>query len=138
MANCARAGMGITAVPGATSTTATGQASDSALMQDSVGWIGGADALRSARYTTTFTQTAGTPKTQTAYLRSEVPASPAACRFPMIDDLGTTPLLGRYLVAGRKYTWAKWAAANPDMRMLAMRLVQGTSAASPALRDLKL
>lgn len=138
MAYCARPRMCITTVPGATSTTATGQATDFALLQDSVGWIGGADALRSAKYGTTFTQTGGTPKTQTAFLRAEVPINPATSRFPMIDDLGTTPLLGRNLVTGRKYAWTKWAAANPDMRMLGMKLVQGTNAATPSLRELKL
>lgn len=138
MAYCARPRMCITSVPGSTSTTATGQASDFALLQDSVGWIGGADAQRSAKYSTTFTQTGGTAKTQTAYLRAAVPINPATSRFPMIDDLATTPLLGRNLVTGRKYSWAKWAAANPDMRMLGIRLVQGTNPATPSLRELKL
>ncbi|MGM9515943.1 hypothetical protein ACS5PK_16960 [Roseateles sp. DB2] len=139
MAYCARPRMCISKIPGATSTTATGQATDFALLQDSVGWIGGADALRAAKYSTTFTQTGGTPKTQPAFLRADVPASPASSRFPMIDDLSSSSvLLGRQLVTGRKYSWAKWAEANPDMRMLSIRLVQAASAGTPSLRELKL
>lgn len=139
MAYCARARMCVSEIPGATSTTATGQVSDVALLQDSVGWIGGADALRSAKYSTTFTQTGGTPKTQPAYLRADVLSSPATSRFPMVDDLSSaSPLLGRQLSTGRRYSWAKWAAANPDMRMLAMRLVQSVDPATPTIRELTL
>ncbi len=139
MAYCARPRLCISKTPGATSTTATGQITDVALLQDSVGWIGGADALRAAKYSATFTQAGGTPKTQSAYLRAEVPSSPASSRFPMIDDLSSSSvLLGRQLVTGRKYSWAKWAAANPDMRMLSIRLVQGAGTATPTLREIKL
>ncbi|HLO96282.1 MAG TPA: hypothetical protein VK195_18390, partial [Burkholderiaceae bacterium] len=139
LAYCGRARMCITAVPGATSATATGQVTDVALLQDSVGWIGGADAQRAAKYSTTFTQAGGTAKTQPAFLRADVLASPASSRFPMIDDLGSaSPLLGRQLSTGRKYSWAKWAAANPDMRMLGMRLVQAVDPATPTIRELKL
>lgn len=138
MAYCARARMCITKVPGATSATATGQATDYALLQDSIGWIGGADALRSAKYSASFTPAGSTARTQPAFLRAEVPVSPATSRFPMIDDLGTSALLGRQLSFGRKYSWAQWAAANPDMRLLGMRLVQGTDLAPPSIRDVKL
>ena len=139
MAYCARPRMCISKTPGATSTTATGQVTDVALLQGSVGWIGGADALRAAKYSVTFTQAGGTPKTQSAYLRAEVPANPASSRFPMIDDLSSSSmLLGRQLVTGRKYSWAKWAAANPDMRMLSIKLIQGAGATAPLLRELKL
>ena len=138
MAYCARARMCITKVPGATSTTATGQATDYALLQDSVGWIGGADAQRSAKYSVSFTPPGSTARTQPAYLRAEVPVAPATSRFPMIDELATSALLGRQLSFGRKYSWAKWAAANPDMRMLSMRLVQATDPAAPSIREIKL
>jgi hypothetical protein len=56
----------------------------------------------------------------------------------MIDDLSSNVLLGRQLVTGRKYNWVKWAAANPDMRMLSIKLVQGAGAATLSLRELKL
>lgn len=109
---------------GASSVTATGSISDTLLASASVGWLGGADTLRGARYIASYTL-AGVSETRSAYLPSHLQtAAPATSRYPVIDGVSSTaPLTLAALKAGLDPVWSTWAAANPDLRLLSIRAV---------------
>jgi len=96
---------------------------DTVLQQSSVGWIGGADTVRNAKFIATYTL-AGGAETRAIYLPVDVPAELPQARFPTLDGVSATATLrgGQFLV-GTAVSWATWAAANPDMRLISIRTV---------------
>ncbi|MDC8787142.1 hypothetical protein [Roseateles koreensis] len=118
----------VSATAGATSAVPLGGVSDTGLLQSSLAWLGAADTARNAKFTVTYTW-GGTATTSSVYLGADVPASPAASRFPTLDGVGSSaPLLGSQFVAGTTLNWANWAAANPDMRLVSVSTVLSLAA----------
>ena len=123
-AYCAQDWMCVSDTAGATSVTATGRVSDTLLASASVGWLGGADTLRGAKYIASFTLS-GASETRVSYLPAHLQTSaPALARYPAFDGVSSsTPLTAAALKAGLDPSWSTWAAANPDLRLLSVRAV---------------
>lgn len=123
-AYCSQAWMCKSDTAGATSVTATGSVTDTLLASASVGWLGGADTLRGAKYVASYT-ISGTSETRTAYLPAHLQSSaPATARYPVLDGISSSaPLTLTALAAGLDPSWKTWATANPDLRMLNLKFV---------------
>jgi hypothetical protein len=122
-ANCGQVQLCISSTAGATTLVPTGGIADTALQRAAVGWIGGADSVRGAKYIASYTL-AGVVETRSVYLRAEVPADLPRARFPALDGVSTSkPLRSGELLVGMTLNWAAWAAANPDMRLISLRTV---------------
>ncbi len=114
----------------------TGGLADTALQQAAAGWIGGADTLRGAKYQVSYSSLKGVAESRAVYLKAEVLSAPARARFPVLDGVGTDqPLRAAALLAGLKLTWASWAAANPDMRLIKVRTLISSAAQAPLIKD---
>lgn len=124
-AYCAQYWMCLSDTAGASSVTATGSVGDTLLASASVGWLGGADTLRGAKYIASYTPLGGTAETRAAHLPSHLQTTvPATSRYPVIDGVSSsTPLTLAALKAGLDPDWSTWAAANPDLRLLSIRAV---------------
>ncbi|MGN6830741.1 hypothetical protein [Paucibacter sp. M5-1] len=122
LAYCGQRWLCISAAAGATSAVASGALSDTLLQPTSLGWLGGADTLRAARYLASYTL-AGTAETRNSWLRAELPASvPAAARHPALDGVSASaPLSAAALASGLALNWSSWASANPDLRLSGVR-----------------
>lgn len=108
----------------ATGALPTGTLEDHARFQPDHAWLGAADLAAGARYSFTLTPADGDPLTRTLVLRRAFTTAPPATRFPVLDDVDSArPLASAGLLAGRTLNWKTWAAANPDMRLVAVRLV---------------
>lgn len=120
---CAQPQLCISSTPGASNLIASGGVADTVLQQSSVGWIGGADTVRNAKFIATYTL-AGGAEARAIYLPVDVPAELPQARFPTLDGVSATATLrgGQFLV-GTAVSWATWAAANPDMRLISIRTV---------------
>lgn len=136
LAYCGQRWLCISAAAGASSAVATGALSDTLLQPTSLGWLGGADTLRAARYLASYTL-AGTAETRNSWLRAELPASaPAAARHPSLDGVSANaPLSAAGLASGLALNWASWATANPDLRLSSVRAVIRYSSASATISD---
>lgn len=123
-AYCGRPLLCVSAVTGATSVVPDGGVGDIAVQRAAVGWVGSADSLRAARYIASYTLE-GALESRSAYLRADVPAEPAAARFPAIDGLtANLPLRAVDLQGGSfAINWAGWASANPDLRLVEIKRV---------------
>lgn len=123
-AYCAQDWMCVSDTAGATSVDATGKVSDTLLASASVGWLGGADTLRGARYIASFTL-AGANETRVAHLPAHLQISaPALARYPVFDGVSSSaPLTAAALRAGLDPSWSGWATANPDLRLLSVKAV---------------
>lgn len=125
-AYCSQAWMCKSDTAGATSVTATGSVTDTLLASASVGWLGGADTLRGAKYVATYTPSSSTTsETRTGYLPAHLQSSaPAVARYPVLDGISSSaPLTLTALAAGLDPSWKTWATANPDLRMLNLKFV---------------
>jgi hypothetical protein len=124
-AYCERALLCISSTPGAKLLKATGSISESVLQQTSNGWLGSADTQRGAKYSASFTL-ADKPlaETRSAYLPADVLAATPQARFPAIDGVSSSqPLTLEALRAGLTLNYATWAAANPDLRLISVRVL---------------
>jgi hypothetical protein len=124
-AYCGRVLMCISSTPGAKELSATGVIAESVLQQSSLGWLGSAESQRGAKYSASFSLD-GKPLTDTrvAYLPADVPVATATARFPALDEVSTSkPLTAEAIRAGLTIKFAAWAAANPDMRLISVRVV---------------
>lgn len=122
MAACAPRPLMCVAKVGDTEVVPTAGLNDQFLQQGQLGWLGGADGLRGALYKISYTR-GSTLENRTAYLGAAMLANPSAARHPQLDGVATTPLTVAGLRAGLKIDWTTWAAANPDLRLTAMRAV---------------
>lgn len=130
---CEQPWLCVSVTAGATVALATGALSDHAVFQPGSAWLGTADIATGARYSYTLTSADGAVTTQTARLRRAFPAAPPAGRFPVLDEVSSArPLASAALLAGRTLGWQAWATANPDMRLLSVRLVLAGASASGA------
>lgn len=121
---CGRPQLCVSTTAGATNLIPTGGAGDLAIQRAAVGWIGTADSVRGARYLINFSRS-GNAESRTAYLRADVNGDPALSRFPALDGLtASLPLRSTDLQSGNfNLSWANWAAANPDLRLIELRRV---------------
>ena len=128
-AYCSRQLLCLSDTPGALSVRPTGSITELVLKQSALGWLGSAESQRGAKYIASFTLD-GKPlaETRVAYLPADVPTNvppdaPTA-RFPAIDGLSSAkPLTGGAIRAGLTINFATWAAANPDMRLISVRVL---------------
>jgi hypothetical protein len=121
---CSRPHLCVSTTPGATNLIPTGGVGDLAIQRSAVGWIGSVDSVRGAKYIVSYS-IAGAAETRNAWLRADVLGDPAAARFPSVDGLATaTPLAAASLLSGTlAISWATWAAANPDLRLIEIKRV---------------
>ncbi|MCE4554706.1 carboxypeptidase-like regulatory domain-containing protein [Pelomonas cellulosilytica] len=134
---CNRSQLCVSSTAGATDVTPAGGVADVALLRPAIGWVGGADSTRAAKYTASYT-VAGTAETRNAYLRADVLADPAAARFPAVDGLSTSQPLRALDLQGGTYVinWSAWATANPDLRLVGIsRVFTPTAGGAPAVLD---
>jgi hypothetical protein len=103
---------------------ATGALGDTLLQPASVGWVGGADAQRNAKYQASYTLD-GAGETRVAWLGGDLAAiGSTPARFPALDGVAAaTPLTRAAMNAGLNLNWASWAAANPDLRLSRLQAV---------------
>jgi hypothetical protein len=103
----------------------TFQLADDAVMQSTNQWFGTSDLAPEARYRFSVLPPDGsTAIARTAILRQPFAAVPATSRFAVIDDIKSSqPLSGGAMLTETTISWAQWAAANPDMRVIAVRRV---------------
>lgn len=132
---CSRPWLCASTTAGATTAVATGDLADHAVLQPGSAWLGAADLATGARWSFTLTPASGSAVTRPVLLRRGFAAMPAAGRFPVLDGIGSSQgLASAPLLAGRSLAWRNWAAANPDMRLVAVRLVLAApSATEPAV-----
>jgi hypothetical protein len=124
LASCGQPLLCLTTKAGATTATATGALADNLLQPATVGWVGGTDTQRNAKYVASYSIN-DVAETRSALLPGELPATaPAASRFPILDGVGiSAPLTRIGLNAGLAMDWTAWAAANPDLRLANARAV---------------
>lgn len=70
-------------------------------------------------------------KVYTTRLTADLPTNLATSAYPMMDNLGTTPLSSTAMTNGLSFSWSTWAAANPHMRMVEVRAVITSTASAP-------
>ncbi|WP_310383800.1 hypothetical protein [Roseateles sp.] len=128
-AYCSRQLLCLSDTPGATSVKPTGSITELVLKQSALGWLGSAESQRGAKYTASFTlDDKPLAETRVVYLPADVPTNmptdaPAA-RFPAVDGLSSAkPLTAEAIRAGLTFNFATWAAANPDMRLISVRVL---------------
>lgn len=134
---CSRPLLCVSSTTGATSLIPTGGVGDVAIQRSAVGWIGTVDSVRGAKFLASYTLS-GSTETRTAYLRADVLGEPAVARFPALDGITTAaPLFAANLQSGTLViTWATWAAANPDLRLIEIkRVFRPTAGGSPTVLD---
>lgn len=112
------------AEPGGAAASRQGSLLDRLLQPGQLGWLGGLDALRGARYTVRYSLDGGaTTSNQRAFLGAPAQAQPAD-RHPLLDGVtANAPITVAALRAGLTVKWADWAAKQPDIRMRALRLL---------------
>jgi len=134
---CSRPMLCVSTTTGATNLIPTGGVGDLAIQRAAVGWIGSVDSVRAAKYVVSYT-IAGVAETRNAYLRADVLGSPAAARFPALDGIAASgPLFAANLQGGAlSISWATWAAANPDLRLIEIkRVFTPTAGGAPTVLD---
>lgn len=140
-AYCGRVQLCISGTAGATVVVPTGGIGDTSLQRAAVGWIGGADSVRGAKYIASYSL-AGVVETRSVYLRADVPADLPRARFPALDGVSVSkPLRAGELLVGMTLNWSAWAAANPDMRLISLRTVLSTASdgsSTPLITELTL
>ncbi len=121
---CNRPWLCLSPTAGATNLIATGGVGDLAIQRAAVGWVGGADSTRGAKFVVNYTL-GTTTENRNAYLRADVLGEPALARFPALDGLTSNLLLRAVDLQGGAYAinWATWAAANPDLRLIEIKRV---------------
>ena len=122
---CSRKLLCLSDTPGAKLVKPTGSITELVLKQSAIGWLGSAESQRGAKYSASFTlDDKPLAETRTAYLPADVPLQAPAQRFPAIDGLSSgQPLTANAIRAGLTINFASWAAANPDMRLISVRVL---------------
>ncbi|MBH9552576.1 hypothetical protein [Inhella gelatinilytica] len=106
---------------GAVSVIPTGGPSDQWLTPGTIGWLGGADAVRGALFRAGYS-TVGGAETAQSYLPTSMELEPTTARHPVLEGLSTeAPLALTQLMQGVTVKWSTWAAAQPDLRVLRVR-----------------
>lgn len=97
--------------------------SDYVLQSSQLGWFGREDSTKGARYQMSATSVlVPNGEVTSAVLPNNVPVGTPSSIYPLPDGLSaSTPLTCADVSAGRHVTWSAWAAANPTMRMVAVR-----------------
>lgn len=110
--------------PGGAVPTRQGNLFDRLLQPGVLGWLGGVDALRGARYSARYSLDGGTTEsTQRAFLGAPAVAQPSE-RHPVADGVtATAPITVAGLRAGLSLKWTSWAGAQPDLRVRSVLLV---------------
>lgn len=98
---------------------ATGELKDTQLQKPAPGWVGSQDATRGAKYVASVTAMGTATEVLTPYLMADLPTDFSLGLFPKTD----APLSADVLSAGGTLNWRTWAEANPDMRLLAVRVI---------------
>lgn len=129
LASCARPSLcvlptsatpvGATGTAPATSVTAAGTLADDSVFSGVNLWLAPVDTALGARWKASLVadDATGTTSTRSALLRGVHVGAPAAARHPALD---TSPDSAS-LLAGTAVTWATWAAAHIDQRLLLVR-----------------
>lgn len=102
---------------------ATGELKDTQLQRPAPGWLGSQDAARGAKYVASVSLMGTATDTVTPYLLADLPTDLSTSLFPKPD----ASLTSAGVVAGGAINWANWAAANPDMRVLSLRMITGVA-----------
>lgn len=104
---------------------ATGELQDTVPSKLSSGSIGHLDSITGAKYLAAL---AGSTVLIPAYLPADVPADLGKAPFPMLDGIGTSPLVIPDITssAGLNLSWANWAAANPNFKVFMARTLIST------------
>jgi hypothetical protein len=110
---------------------------DQVLTTTMVGWVGNSDAVPGARYgLKTLTLVAGNEDNNTV-LTTDMPANTDSAAYPLPDGLSaSTPLTIVDFTAGLHLNWSRWAANNPDKRMVEVRAVITSSTSAPVIQVL--
>ena len=98
---------------------------DDAVLRATNVWFGTSDLAAEARYRfSLLPPDGGAAVARTASLRQPFAAVPAISRFALVDDVKSSqPLSGGAMLTETTLSWSQWAAANPDMRVIAVRRV---------------
>ncbi len=108
--------------PGATSALPSGGLLDQFLQATTTSWLTGVDAQRGARYTLSY-QRGTVTESRRAFLPANVQL-PSATRHPVFDNVSATaPLTVSGLGSGLSLKWGPWLAAQPDLKLLELRIV---------------
>jgi hypothetical protein len=113
------------------SPVATGELKDTQLQKPAPGWLGSQDAARGAKFVASVTLMGTATDTVTPYLMSDLALDLSTSLFPKPDASLSTAAM----VAGGAVNWANWANANPDMRMLSLRLITTSPAGTAQIAD---
>lgn len=109
--------------PASGSLTPRGAPLDQLLLPGAVGWLGTADGQHGALYKASFTRGVG-PDSRRAHLPAAALLAVPAARHPQLDGVSASAPLSRAAFAqGVKLSWAQWAKAQPDLRLLQARLL---------------
>ena len=116
---------------------ATGELKDTLLDQATVSWIGNRDGIGGARYSVSFVQLfTGTNLPLSAYLNADIPSDFSAAPFPRLDNVAPGRALPpSSIVAGPSLSWAAWAAANPNMKIVMVRTIVTPARGTPLIQD---
>lgn len=102
----------------------SGQLWDNTVFADHSAWLGRADQARGARYRANLVDATTAATSRFVRLRGVFDQPPASSRFPVLDFVGVTrPLPDRAPPGKVRISWKGWAAANLDLRLLALRAV---------------
>jgi hypothetical protein len=123
--------------PSSAPSIATGDLSDTLLQQPALGWIGSNDAVAGAKFVVSYLSwITVTNQNANAYLATTLPSVLTTNMFPAIDGVSSgAPLTGASIAAGFTLSWASWAAAHPNMRVISVRTVIAGAGASPQITD---
>lgn len=115
--------------------TATGELADVLPQQLSIGAIGNLDSANGAKY---LISVAGSSTSFPAYLPTNVLSDFSNAPFPMLDGVTSEKPLTTADFSGTaqlSLSWATWAAANPNSKIISARALISSSAAPPVIKD---
>ncbi len=108
---------------------------DQVLTTTMSGWVGNTDAVPGARFSLkTVTLVSGSEDNSTV-LTTDMPSKTDPKAYPLPDGLSSAaPLTIADFTAGLSLSWASWAAANPDKRIVEVRAVITSTATAPVIQ----
>lgn len=127
MTGCARGTLCIsTATAGSPAKGSTGGLGDDTVFRNQSQWLGAADVAAGARYKASLVKGDGSVSVRSGVVRSAFTAAPAPARFAVLDEVkASAPIPGTALLGKATLSWAAWAEANPDMRLVYVRAAFG-------------
>jgi hypothetical protein len=116
-----------------TSTSNTGDfIADEVLPSTMVGWLGSSDAKPGARYQLNLITLNHSTVNYSNILTTDLPLTTPISQYPVPDGITVVaPLTVARMVAGLNITWANWARANPQLRMIEVRGVITSTITAP-------